>query len=558
MRIKTAWYIALVVTILHFLPYILYPGNAYIRIHDTLEGEWIWLDILDKSNTAVDFNPSTKVEQVMNGLPRSAMPTGISVMMLLVNMFGTYWGYIINYCMVHLIGFAAMYFFLQTHIFKREDDKPLIIYVSLIFSLIPVYSPFGLSVMSQPTLIHIFILALKNQARYYHYILLVLFPFYSSLVWMGIPLIMLLGLFWMYKMIKYRMIFPQYILGIIILTISYALVNINMFQLMLFPPEGFISHRKEYNLYLLNPPKLGGAMADFAHQIFTMHYHVGTTLTLPILILGIIVYKSRHPFFKKLFILVISIVVFQAFYGYFEYYIGSHIDFIQSFRFNRFNIVLPTIWLAALALIYREMQQSDFLKKLISISVFTLIITTSLGNDELLHNYRRIFGTYHLPPFKTYMATSEFDEIKKSIGKNPFQYRVAALGMNTAILQYNGFYTLDGLQSVYDLNYKKKFRKVFAAEIEKDLLLKWYFDGWGNRCYIFSSELGIDWISNKVDYSTYSSYNIELNGQAFKDLGGEYIISPYKFIFTNQSFSLVQQFNSKEWYWNLYLYKVNE
>src|SRR5687767_10495510 len=99
---KTAWLLSVVVFILHFLPYLIYPGDAYIRIHDTLEGEWIWLDLLDKSNTALDFIPDAKIYQVMNGLPRSTMPTGISMMMLLVKFLGTYWGYVINYMLVHL------------------------------------------------------------------------------------------------------------------------------------------------------------------------------------------------------------------------------------------------------------------------------------------------------------------------------------------------------------------------------------------------------------------------------------------------------------------------
>ena len=171
-KINIAWIVTIGIFIFHFLPYFLYPGNAYIRIHDTLEGEWIWLHVLNETNTAVDFNPNTQIDQIMNGLPRSAMPTGLSMMMLLVHLFGTYWGYVVNYFLVHLVGFGAMYLFLRSHIFKDVENKHYAIYVSLIFSLIPVYTPFGLSVMSQPTLIHIFVLALKRQAKYYHYILI--------------------------------------------------------------------------------------------------------------------------------------------------------------------------------------------------------------------------------------------------------------------------------------------------------------------------------------------------------------------------------------------------
>lgn len=551
---KIAWLVTAIVFLIHFLPYFIFPGNAYIRIHDTLEGEWIWLDILDKTNTALDFNPDTKIDQVMNGLPRSAMPTGLSMMMLLVKLFGTYWGYVINYMMVHLIGFAAMFFFLRTHIFKKEDDKWLVIYISLIFSLIPVYSPFGLSVMSQPTLIHIFILALKNKARYYHYMLLVLFPLYSSLVWMGIPLLILLGMFWAYKLIKYKRLFPQYIAGITILSASYAAVNYNLFQLMFSPPSGFVSHRSEYQLFLLEPVNLGSSIVGFIHQFFTLHYHVGTMLTLPILILGVLVYNSRHPLFKKLIVLIISIVIFQAFYNYIEFYVADKIDFVRTFRLNRFNIVLPVIWISSFALIIREMQQTNLLKKLIPVSLLTVLLTTSFGNDEMLHNYRKIAGGYHLPGFQEYMASEHLNEMQTLIGKKPSEYRVVGIGINPSVLQYNGFYTLDGLQSVYDLNYKHQFRKIFAEELAQNQEIKNYFDGWGNRCYMLSSTLGLKWISN-IDIDLDSKATFKINQRAFNDLGGRYIISPYPFTFEDVQFKCILNKTNVPYYDDLYLYE---
>lgn len=87
-----AWVITAVVAFIFILPYFILGSNAYVRIHDTLEGEWIWLHLLNETHTAWDFDPQAVVEPVMNGLPRSAFPTGISVNMLMVSLFGTYWG----------------------------------------------------------------------------------------------------------------------------------------------------------------------------------------------------------------------------------------------------------------------------------------------------------------------------------------------------------------------------------------------------------------------------------------------------------------------------------
>ena len=213
------------------------------------------------------------------------------------------------------------------------------------------------------------------------------------------------------------------------------------------------------------------------------------------------------------------------------------------------------MWIAGLALIIKEMKQS-FLKKLIPITAICLTLTTTFGNDEILNNYRRIFGVYHLPPFKEYMASDQFEEIKSFIKEDPKNYRVACIGMNPSILQYNGFYTLDGLQSVYDLNYKNKFREIFANELEKDEEIKQYFDGWGNRCYIFSYMLGKDWISSGAKEIEITPI-IDINVDAFKNLGGKYLMSPFLFNFKDsENIQLIKVFSQPDSYWNIHLYQV--
>ena len=562
-NIHIAWYITIGVFIFHFLPYFLFPGDAYIRIHDTLEGEWIWLHVLNETNTAWNFSSNAVIEPIMNGLPRSTMPTGLSVMMVMVKLFGTYWGYVVNYLLVHIVGFLAMYLFLRTHIFKDNENKSYAIYVSLIFSLIPVYTPFGLSVMSQPTLIHIFLLALKSKAKYYHYILLVLFPLYSSIVWMGIPLLMFVAMFWIYIAIRKKKLFPQYILSGLALTISYALVNYTIFQLIFDPPAGFVSHRQAYNLYMFSGPDILTSIVDIIHQFFTIHYHAGTMLTLPILLLGLIVYKKGNTVLRNTFWIIMGIVLFQAFYNFFEYYIGDKIGFVKSFRLNRMNILLPVLWISGLALIIKELKEIHFLKKIIPAALICIALTTTFGNDEILNNYRRIVGVYHLPTFKEYMAPDQFAEIKKYIGEDPKDYRVACIGMNPSILQYNGFYTLDGLQSVYDLNYKKEFRKIFANELEKDEEIKQYFDGWGNRCYIYSSDLGNSWNSfiiskyiGKQKRHIYKEIDIQLDSKAFIHLAGKYLITSIEIKSPEKSgLKMLKDFGISDLFWHLYLYK---
>jgi hypothetical protein len=563
LKVKAAWYITAGVFLLHFLPYLLYPGDAYIRIHDTLDGEWIWLHVLNQTHTAWNFHADTVVAPIMNGLPRSAMPTGISVPMFLVYVFGAYWSYVINYSLIHLVGFASMYFFLRKYVIKENVDpaaenhsKALIIYTSLIFSLIPVYTPFGLSVMGQPLLAGIFITSLKGGLKYYHYLLLALFPLYSSLVWIGIPAIIALSFIWIYQAARNKKIYFQYILAAFILTVSYALVNYNIFQIALFPPEGFISHRTAYQSYLFMPPNLQWSINDFLQHFFTLHHHVGTMVTIPIILMGVIAYNKNNQWLKNISILIFVIVIFQSTYNFFEYYVGPYIGFIRSFRLSRFNIALPFLWMMVLVLALKHWRSVPVLRKTLPVVLFSILLITSLGNDEILHNYRRIVGAYHFPTYKNYIAENQFGAIKKLIGKDPSTYRIACLGMNPAIPQYNGFYTLDGLQSIYNLNYKKQFRKIFQKELEKNKDLSDYFDGWGNRCYIFSDEVGKEWDAFLPPERTDRKVHIELDPVAFKALGGEYIFSAFE-LENLPGFHPLMVAEGKDSWWKVHVYQVN-
>lgn len=551
---KKMWIGVAVVFLLHFLPYLIFPGNAYIRIHDTLEGEWIWLHVLNETGTAWNFSPDATVAPVMNGLPRSAMPTGLSVMMVSVYLLGTYWGYVANYVLVHIVGFLCMYVLVKKHFIPEAEKRWLVVWVALIFSLIPVYSPFGLSVMGQPLLLYIFLQLYHGKARPVHYILLLLFPLYSSIVWCGIPVLTIAGVLWVYAAVKNKSLHLPFIMGVFVLAVSYALVNYNMFQLSVFAPAGFVSHRTAYNLYMFSGPSLVTAITDFLHQFFTIHYHVGTLLTLPLVIMAFISHKKS---IYRILLVIVAVVLFQAGYGFFEYYAGEKIGFIRSFRLNRFNILLPLLWMILFARILQHWYAVEFTRKLIPIAAMCLLFTAAVGNDEVLNNYRRIAGVYHLPVYKEYMAPQQMQDIKAYIGKDPSTYRVACVGMNPSILQYNGFYTLDGLQSVYDLGYKQKFRRIFSNELSKSADLEQYFDGWGNRCCLFMAGLGREWDAFMGKPYNYRMGMVELDAGAFEQLGGAYLISAIDLpLSPGSAFKKVKTFNAQNSYWTLHLYAV--
>ena len=94
------------------------------------------------------------------------------------------------------------------------------------------------------------------------------------------------------------------------------------------------------------------------------------------------------------------------------------------------------------------------------------------------------------PTYHQFFDEELFSQITEYIKKPKQEYAVACIGLYPAVAQYNGFYCIDGYWNAYPLEYKHEFRKIIESELEKDNDLKNYYDHWGSRCYIFSSELG--------------------------------------------------------------------
>src|SRR5699024_93601 len=73
------------------------------------------------------------------------------------------------------------------------------------------------------------------------------------------------------------------------------------------------------------------------------------------------------------------------------------------------------------------------------------------------------------------------------------------------------------------IEYKHNFRKIIAPELNKNKQLKNYFDTWGSRLYMYIDELGKNYMFSKNSEKTID--NLDINTNAIKNLGGEYVLS---------------------------------
>ena len=131
--------------------------------------------------------------------------------------------------------------------------------------------------------------------------------------------------------------------------------------------------------------------------------------------------------------------------------------------------------------------------------------------------------------FKQFYSVELFNQIKNEIEKPLDSFKVASIGMEPMVAQYNGFHTLDGYYTDYSKSYKQDFRKIIAKELDKSSHWRKYFDSWGARCYLFVSELDYIGKDYRLHYHSIQKdskiNNLELDIEAFKKLGGQYIFS---------------------------------
>ena len=126
--------------------------------------------------------------------------------------------------------------------------------------------------------------------------------------------------------------------------------------------------------------------------------------------------------------------------------------------------------------------------------------------------------------YEQFYAEDLFAKIKADIG---YQGEwAAAYGFHPAVLEYNGIATLDGYLGFYSQRYKEAFREIIAPALERVEATRIYYDDWGARAYLYSgTDLSIV-SATKTVYAT--DDRIYIDGEAFRDLGGEYLFSRIK------------------------------
>lgn len=548
---RNALVVGCILVFLFLLPYILLGEDAFITIHDFLDSNPV------HANTIISLgligNPDG-ILPVLDGVPSlnyvSLIPIDIKTILYMI--FPMYWAIVINLFFVKFMAFLGMYLLCSHYVLKDNIIYSLIVAVS--FCLIPFYADYGLSSAGVPLFLYS-VLNIENKKKLYlSYVLIAFFACNSSLSLVGLFICFFWAIWIVYKLIKKEKVYRLHIIGLLLMCIVYMFVNISIIYNYFFATD-IISHRVEFAHTINIVDDILAVIQFYYHS----QYHAGTFPAAVLFVISIsvyVLYGNKEKSFGFICAVCLAIM-FLMMAGTLVKHLP--IRLFASFQFDRFYFLYPTICFILFAKSLSYLKGKGIIA--IMASLF-LMLSTIRYDSGIIQNVKFIFnhGKMEQPSYKQFFDEALFSQIRLNLGADDnYATKVVCLGMHPTIAEYNKFYTLDSYIFSYSLDYKHLFRGIIKKELKKDNVLRAYFDNWGSRCYLFSSELdkiGNRYMCRKED--DVSVKKMEIDTKVLKELGCQYILSAVDIKnYKDMNLTYMNAYSTPESFWNIRVYRIN-
>jgi hypothetical protein len=562
-------YRALLWLVVFMLPLVALGPRTFILLHDNLEAEVVWAHLLAKLHLALAHGPTVVVPPIMDGLPRAALRSGLSVTIFIFHLLpaAPLAAYLLHEALLRVVGLLSMYWLLRRYGLARPEQRGLAAAVALLWAVLPAYSIFGLSVLGQPALLRAALGLRDGRARWPEWLVCAALPWWSSFVLVGPFVAVVWGLGLLLDLGRRgRAAWPATVRGaggLALLLVGYVVVEWQLFYGLLVA-KAFTAHREEFDLARLAQPSLGRGLREAAQLFWLGHYHASPFFKGGIVLaVGVGLARLAGPQRGQLgrqvawLLGVITGVCLLA--GLLPQLAAQlrGLPLLHAFSLGRFYFLLALPWVLVLVLVLRQLPAGRLAYALVALQVGLVLA----ANPEFINNVRALAGRPRsdAPGYAAYVAPKLLGQasafIQARTGQQQPAYRVACLGLPPAVAQLNGFYTLDSYQTLYPLAYKHAFRPLIAGELAKSPELATYFDAWGNRCYLFSAELGRNFLVGKQPVRTVEHWAFDAG--AFQQLGGRYVLSAVRLARPAESgLRLLGVFDDSGAYWRLHLYEA--
>ena len=569
-KLPTPLACALLGLALFMLPLVALGPRTFILLHDSLDSEVVWLYLLAKLHLALASGPGAVVPPIMNGLPRDALRSGLSVTVLLFNILpnSPLAAYLVHEALVRVVALLSMYGLLRSYGLRGPAQRGPAAAVALLWAALPVYSVYGLSVLGQPALLWA-ALRLRQRRSWAAWAVCAAWPGWSALVLVG-PFIAVAwgGGLALDVARRGRAAGPatrRGVGGLALLLAGYLVVEWRLVYSLLIAKE-FVAHREAFDLARLVPGQgVGAGLREAVRLFWQGQYHASPFFKGGlVLAMGVGLAHTAGPargrLARQLGAALAVVVVLSLLGGLLPLLsarLQGRLPLLHAFALGRFYFLLALPWVLMLVLVLRQLPAGWLAYGLVALQVPFVLA----ANPEFVNNTLALLGRPRpaAPGYAAFVAPGLLRQAQNFIvrrtGQLPPAYRVACLGLPPAVAQLNGFYTLDSYQTIYPLAYKQAFRPLIAGELAKSPALAAYFDAWGNRCYLFSAELGRDFLVGKRPARTVRHW--AFGAAAFRQLGGRYVLSAARLANPAASgLRLLGVFDDSGAYWRLHLYEV--
>lgn len=288
---------------------------------------------------------------------------------------------------------------------------------------------------------------------------------------------------------------------------------------------------------------INNLMEIFLLQNNTALYHSGVCtlkyVALPVVLVFFILINLERKNMKvgKEFLIIYDLLIAALFINAcgmaFDkcYIFRKLVPFFSGFSFARFMWLSPFIIMLGCLMVFHYLCDRRLWKSalviIIAIPVSIMLdVDSAILTYNLLHvNYKENIchqSTWHQARWADYYAQDLFEKIKSDIGYEG-EWAVA-YGFEPAILQYNGFKTLDGYYSNYSTEYKVKWEEMITPVLmENPEALEYWHASNGHRAYIYSTRWLIP--SYSIDYEEIGETDMLIYPEILEELGGEYVLS---------------------------------
>lgn len=573
--------IGLATVFVYVSPYLILGQDTPTLINDNLDqGPIQFWRLYHESNPF--WNSAAASPRFLNGeLPAQAGPN-LQWANLPYFLLSPFAAYVSLQLLTRVVAFVGMWLLLRALFHKGEEQiicNLVFIGVAILFSILPHYPPTSFCVPSLPLHVWAFWKIARREDKWWHWVTLCLIPFFTSFLVAQVFLLILVGAVWIIASVIQQRVNWRWLGAVALVSVLYCVCE---YDLILFVMTSqVISHRIEFKTVSVSlNTGLRNALSNFCEgNYFVATYHYFLILLFPLTactaifdwgrsILGRLcvgrgsndknapdTHQTECHYYMRISVGAFLLAgIISLWYGLYNWVpvvsLRQSMPVLNMVQWDRLHWLHPLVWYVGLASLLLSWAKMLRPRNRVAFVIFVLMWQ---GIFLFLHadHTKSLFA--NMLTWREFYATKQFEEIQEFISKPAKNYRVASLGLHPAIALYNGFYCLDGYCTNYSLNYKKRFRQVIAMELAKSDELKDYFDNWGSRCYLLSSEVGLNFISTKQKPKSISRLSLDLD--AFVKLGGEYILSAVHIDNPEKSgLELMKVFDDPQSAWRIWLY----